>query len=94
MFRFVKVLGRVLILGRIATADIAANHTHAQMNPSIAHLNAVLTHMLVRLSYFDLVEMGALFRHRFLLSLLILVRHAACSRTTLVYLSREQDHRE
>ena len=66
MFGVVKVLGGVLVLGRIATGCMSADHAHAQVNPRIASLNAVFTHMLVGLSYFDLVEVSALFGHRFL----------------------------
>jgi hypothetical protein len=59
MFRFVKVLGRMLILRRVATADLATNKTHAEVNPHVAHLNALLTLMLVRSPDFDLIQMRA-----------------------------------
>lgn len=60
MFRFVKVLGRVLVLRRIATADLPTNKAHAEVNPRIAHLNALFTHMLVRCPYFDLIKVRTL----------------------------------
>jgi hypothetical protein len=68
MLGFMKVLGRMLILGRVATADIAANHTHAQMNPHVAALNALLAHVGSRLFYFNLVKVSAKLGHGFLLS--------------------------
>jgi hypothetical protein len=66
MFGVAEMLGGVLILGRIATGRMSADQAHTQVNPRIASLNAVFTHMLVGLSYFDLVEVSALFGHRFL----------------------------
>jgi len=66
MLRFVKVLGGVLVLGRVAAGRMSADHAHTQVNPGIASLNAVFTNMLVRVSYFDLIEVRALFCHRFL----------------------------
>ncbi len=59
MFRFVKVLGRVLILGRVATANMAANQTHAQVNPSITGFDAILAYVRGGLLYFDLVKVSA-----------------------------------
>jgi hypothetical protein len=66
MFRVVKVLGRMLVLGRVATGGMATNETHAQVNPRIACLNAVLTHVLVSFSYFDLIKVRAFLWHPFL----------------------------
>jgi hypothetical protein len=66
MFRVVEMLGGVLVLGRVATGCMSADQAHTQVDPSIASLNAVLTHMLVGLSYFDLVKVSASFGHRFL----------------------------
>jgi hypothetical protein len=37
MLRFVKVLGGVFVLGRVATPDIAAHQAHPQMDPFVAH---------------------------------------------------------
>jgi hypothetical protein len=67
MFGVVKVLGSMLVLGRVATGRMSADQAHTQVNPRIARLNAVFTHMLVGLSYFDLVKVSAFFGHRFLL---------------------------
>jgi hypothetical protein len=43
MLRRVKVLGGVFVLGRIATADVAAFQAQPQMDPGIAHLEAFFT---------------------------------------------------
>jgi hypothetical protein len=59
----VKVLGGVLILGRVATGRMSADQAHAQVDPGVACLDAVFAHMLVRLSYFDLVKVSAFFCH-------------------------------
>jgi len=55
MLRFVKVFGGVFVLGRVAAAHIAADKAHAQVDPGIAGLHAVLTNMLSRFSNFDLI---------------------------------------
>jgi hypothetical protein len=68
VLRFVEVFGGVLVLGRIATAHMSTSETQAQVNPGIARLNTVFAHMLVRGFDFDLVQVRAFFRHRFLSS--------------------------
>jgi hypothetical protein len=62
----VKVFSGMFVLGRVAATDIAADKAHAQVDPSIAELNAILTNMLVRFSYFDLIKVSAFLCHRFL----------------------------
>jgi hypothetical protein len=57
------MLGRVLVLRRIATADMSADHAHSQVDPRIADLDAVLADMLAGLFYLDLIEMSALAGH-------------------------------
>ena len=42
MLRRVVVLGGVLVLGRIAAADMSAGETQTQMHPCVAHLEALL----------------------------------------------------
>jgi hypothetical protein len=64
MRRFVKVFGGVLVLGRVAATHIAADKAHAQVDPGVAKLHAILTKMLVRFSYFDLIKVGTFFWHR------------------------------
>jgi hypothetical protein len=63
MFGVMEMLGGVLVLGRIATGRMSTDHAHTQVNPRIASLNAVFTHMLVGLSYFNLVKVSAFFWH-------------------------------
>jgi hypothetical protein len=55
----VKVFGGVLVLGRIATADVAATHAQAQVDPFVAHLQALFTAVSVRLDVVNLIEVGA-----------------------------------
>ena len=43
MLRGVKMFGGVLVLRRIAAADVAAGKTHAQMHPRISDLEAIFT---------------------------------------------------
>jgi len=42
MLRRVVVLGCMLVLGRIAAADMSAGKTQPEMNPAIAHLQTLL----------------------------------------------------
>jgi hypothetical protein len=72
VFGVVKVLGRMLIFGRITTGRMSANQAHAEVDPGVAGLDAVFAYMLIRCSYFDLVKVRAYFSHKFLLSLLVL----------------------
>jgi hypothetical protein len=69
MLRFVEMLGRMLVLGRVATANVSASEAKAQVNPRVAGLSTVLTHMHMSFSDFDLIEVGAIFWHGFLLGL-------------------------
>jgi hypothetical protein len=69
MLRFVKVLGGMLVLGRVAAANMPARQAQTQVYPRIAGLGTVLTHMFIRFSDLDLIKMGACFWHRFLLCL-------------------------
>jgi len=46
---------------------MSADQAHAQVDPGIARFDAVLAHMLVRLSNFDLVKMSTFLRHGILL---------------------------
>jgi hypothetical protein len=65
MLRFVEVLGGVLVLGRVATTNVAASEAQTQVDPCIASFDTVLTHMFIGFSYLDLIKVGAFFRHRF-----------------------------
>jgi hypothetical protein len=59
MFGRVKMPGRVLVLRRIAAADVPAGETQAQMNPGISHFEALLAALRVRMNVPNLVEMRA-----------------------------------
>jgi hypothetical protein len=52
--------GRVLILGRVATANVAAAQAQAKMHPAVAHLQAFFTPASMRFYLMDLIEMCAL----------------------------------
>ncbi len=59
MVVFVEMLGCVLVLRRVATANMSADKAQAQVNPTIAHLYTLFADMLGGGSYFDLVEVSA-----------------------------------
>jgi hypothetical protein len=71
MLRFVEMLGRMLVLGRVATANVSATEAKTKVNPRVARLGTVFTHMFIGFSDFDLIKVGAIFSHRFLLGLLM-----------------------
>jgi hypothetical protein len=50
-----KVLCRMFVLGRIAAADMAADHAEAKMHPDIAHLQAFFASPGVR---FDILNLA------------------------------------
>jgi hypothetical protein len=85
MERFVEMLGRVLVLGRIATAYVSTREAKTQVDPGIAGLGTVFTHMLVGFSDFDLIKVGAFFRHRFLLCLRMNVSQDPCSQLLRIH---------
>ncbi len=51
--------GRVLVLGRVATANVPAAQAQAKVHPSVAHLQAFFTPASVRLYLTHLIEMSA-----------------------------------
>jgi hypothetical protein len=55
----VKMLGCVLIFGGVATADVTARETKAQVNPGIAGLKAFLATVGSRRNLVDLLQMDA-----------------------------------
>jgi hypothetical protein len=69
MLRFVEMLGRMLVLGRVAAANVSASEAQTQVNPRIAGFGTVLTHMFIGFSDLDLIKVGAILWHRFLLCL-------------------------
>ncbi len=54
-----EVFGRVLVLGVIAAADVAAAHTQPQVYPRIAELETFLTDLATRRRNLHLVKMCA-----------------------------------
>ena len=68
MLRLVEMFSGVLVLRRVAAAHVSTDETQAQVDPGIAELNALLTNVRGRGSDFDLIEVGACCRHRFLIS--------------------------
>jgi hypothetical protein len=55
----VKVFGGVLVLGRIAATDVAATQAQAQVDPSIAHLQALFAAVGVGFYLVNLIQVGA-----------------------------------
>ena len=60
MLGLMEVLGRVLILRRVAAAYMAAFEAKAQMNPSVSGLHAIFADVLVGLRHADFIRMFAL----------------------------------
>jgi hypothetical protein len=58
-----EMLRCVLILGRVAAADVSALQAKPQMNPGISHLQTLFTAVFFRVGNPDLVEMRTLGRH-------------------------------
>ena len=48
-----KMLSGVLVLGRVATAYMAADKTEPEMNPRIAHFQTLFTSVRFRFNVFD-----------------------------------------
>ncbi len=57
--RRMKVLCRVLVLGGVTAADVAAGEAESQMNPAVAHLETLFATAGGRLYLPDLVEVRA-----------------------------------
>jgi hypothetical protein len=60
MFGRMEVFRSVFVFGRIATTDVPAAQAQAQVNPPIAHLQALFTTLAVRFDVPNLVEVSAL----------------------------------
>jgi len=63
----VKVLGGVLVLRRIATADMAAFQAQTKVNPTIAYLDTLRANMGIGAGHFDSFQMTTFLRHNLLL---------------------------
>jgi len=55
------MLGGVLVLGVITAADMAAGHTKAQVDPRIAHCQALFAAIRTWNDFLDLIAVGANF---------------------------------
>src|SRR6201997_5833081 len=64
MTGLVKMLGRVLILGRIAAADMATLETQPQVDPGIVHFQALLAAVATWLHLLDVLLMSTSLSHR------------------------------
>ena len=60
-----KVLGGVLVLGRIAATNVTAFQAEPQMHPCVSGFDALFTDVFVCALEFDLIEMSA-FSHNIL----------------------------
>jgi hypothetical protein len=69
MMSTVKVLGGMLVLRRVAASHMSARQAQAQMYPPVPQLNAFLAYVVLSISDFDLVEMGASIFHGCLLAI-------------------------
>jgi hypothetical protein len=77
MLRFVEMLGRVLVLGRVATTNLPTNEAKTQVNPRITGFDTFLADAFFGFFDFDLIKVGTFFWHQFLLYLLELVSRSA-----------------
>ena len=50
-----KVFGGMLVLGRVAAADMPVGQAHPQMDPTVLHLQALFTAGGARLDIADLI---------------------------------------
>ena len=55
-----KVLGRVLILGRIAATNVATFEAKTKVDPRVSGFDAVLTDVFVCAREFHMIEMSTL----------------------------------
>jgi hypothetical protein len=58
----VEVLGGVLVLGRIAAADVTADQAQPQMDPGVSHLKALLATFAAGRDFMDLLYMRTSWR--------------------------------
>jgi hypothetical protein len=63
---FMKVLGGVLVFGRIAAADVAAFQTQAQVHPGVSHFEAFFAATSAGSDFAHLIRVCAACSHIFL----------------------------
>ena len=59
MLRLMKVLGRMFVLGRITTTDMATFEAYSEMNPRVTLLQALLASCSARMHFAYGLEMRA-----------------------------------
>ena len=57
MFGFMKMLRGVFVFGRIAAANVSANHAEPQVNPRIAGFEALFAAICMWLDVLNLIHM-------------------------------------
>ena len=63
-----EVFGRMLVPGAVAAAHVTAVKAHAEVDPGVAGLEALLSTIRVRTDVADRIEVRTLLRHGILLS--------------------------
>lgn len=58
-----EVFGGVFVFRRITATHVAANQAHAQMDPTVSHLYALIALVFLGFAELDLVDMDAFFCH-------------------------------
>src|SRR6266478_1657281 len=58
VLRLMEMFGGVFVLGRVAATDMTATETFPQMDPAIAHLQALLAALATRLHLLDFSQVG------------------------------------
>jgi hypothetical protein len=58
-----KVLGGMFVLRGIAASHVAAYHAHAQVDPGVAHLDAIFADVGLSGGEFDLIQVLAFLGH-------------------------------
>ncbi len=87
MVNCVEMLGGVLVLGRVAAANVSATQAEAQMHPSVPHFYAFFADMRAGFGDLDLIEMGALLCHKF-----SSLERAFSASSDFGYVGREHHH--
>jgi hypothetical protein len=61
MFRSVKMLGGMLVLGGIAASDMAADQAHSQMDPRVSRFQTFLAAICAWLHFLDFLDVRTCF---------------------------------
>ncbi len=66
MVGVMEMFGGVLVLRGVAATHVAADHAQAQVNPGVAHFDALSADVDIGGGEFDLVQVLAFLRHYYL----------------------------